>query len=272
MERRLIPVSGEALPVIGLGTYVAFDFGPACTAKRDDAFATLRACHAAGARLFDSSPMYGQAEERLGEALRQLGGEARPFVATKVWTHGQAGGVVQMERSLRLLGRIDLMQIHNLVDAGTHLRTLREWREAGRLRYIGVSHYQAGAYAEVESFLQRHRLDFLQINYSPVEAEAGNRLLPFCRDHGIAVIANRPFAQGELLARLERRRLPEWAAEAGCASWPQLVLKWILGHPAVTCVIPATRNPRHAADNLAAGEGALPDEGRRRALRELAAA
>lgn len=270
MEQRPIPATGERLPVIGLGTYIAFDFPAEQADDMAAAVDTVRGFLDAGARLIDSSPMYGLAEERVGDVLRRLRPDPAPFLATKVWTRGQAAGEEQMEHSLRLLGagRIDLMQIHNLVDAEIHLKTLQAWRGEGRVRYLGVTHYHAGAYAEVERVLGRHRPDFLQINYSVLEPEAEHRLLPFCRDQGIAVIVNRPFAQGGLFDKAKGRPLPPWVGDLGCSSWAQVFLKWILGHPAVTCVIPATRNPRHLADNLAAGSGPLPDENLRRRIRE----
>jgi diketogulonate reductase-like aldo/keto reductase len=191
----------------------------------------------------------------------ELGLGGRLFLATKVWTEGREAGMRQMEESMRRMGtqRIDLMQIHNLVDAATHAKTLRAWKEAGRIRYWGVSHYLASAYAEVERVLRTEHPDFVQINYSLAEPEAGERLLPLARDSGIAVLVNRPFAEGALFARVRGQPLPSWAGEFGAASWAQFFLKWILADPAVTCALPATREPKHLLDNMGAGFGPLPD-------------
>jgi diketogulonate reductase-like aldo/keto reductase len=191
-----------------------------------------------------------------------LGLSGKLFLATKVWTTGGVAGVRQMNESFRLLGtqRMDLMQIHNLLDATTHLKTLRGWKEAGRIRYWGITHYHSGAYAEIERLIKAERPDFLQINYSLAEPESAKRLLPLARDLGIAVIANRPFAEGALFARVKGQALPSWAAEFDAASWAQFFLKWILADTAVTCAIPGTRNPKYLADNMGAGRGRLPDQ------------
>jgi diketogulonate reductase-like aldo/keto reductase len=214
-----------------------------------------------GGRVVDSSPMYGAAESVVGDLAADLGVRERLWVATKVWTSGRAAGIAQMERSLqRLRGpRVDLMQVHNLVDWRTHLATLRAWKDAGRVRYIGVTHYTASAYDELERILRAEALDFVQLNYSVVEREAERRLLPLARDRRVAVLVNRPFAEGALFARVRGRPLPAWAADVDCASWAQLFLKWIVAHPAVTCVIPATSRPPHLEDNMQAGAGRLPD-------------
>jgi diketogulonate reductase-like aldo/keto reductase len=224
--------------------------------------------------VIDSSPMYGAAESVIGDLAADLAVGDKLFLATKVWTSGRDAGVAQMEQSLGRLqsGRLDLMQIHNLLDWRTHLRTLQEWKQAGRIRYLGVTHYTVSAYDELERVLRGETLDFVQINYSMGEREAERRILPLARDRGIAVLANRPFAEGGLFQRVRGRALPAWAAELGCESWAQLFLKWILAHPAVTCVIPATSRPEHLVDNMRAGVGDLPDEATRERMATLATA
>jgi aryl-alcohol dehydrogenase-like predicted oxidoreductase len=260
MLTRSIPSTGEALPVIGCGTYIGFDVAPG-SAEYAQLPGVLDALFEAGGRVVDSSPMYGRAEETAGELLGADGRRAKAFVATKVWTQGRAEGIRQMERSLRLLRseRIELMQIHNLLDWRTHLPTLRAWKAEGRIRYIGITHYTASAYAEVEAVLRAEPLDFLQINYSLDEREAERRLLPLAAERGVAVIANRPFGGGGLLGRLMKKPLPAFAAEIGCTSWPQLLLKFVLSPPAVTCTIPGTRRPEHMRENAQAGTGTLPE-------------
>ena len=212
--------------------------------------------------------MYGSSEAVLGDLAASLGVQDRLWVATKVWTSGREAGIRQMEDSMAKLrvARLDLMQVHNLVDADRHLATLAEWKKAGRIRYVGITHYHAGAYAEVERYVAKGNLDFLQINYSLAEREAAKRLLPLAAETRTAVIVNRPFAEGALFSRVRGKPLPPWAGEVGCASWAQLFLKWILANPAVTCAIPGTRNARHVEDNLAAGRGALPDAAMRRRI------
>jgi len=259
MISRPIPVTGETLPVIGVGTWQSFDIS--AEADLANARETLRLLAEQGGSVVDSSPMYGQSEAVVGQLAAQLGLVAKLFLATKVWSQGREAGIRQMEASFRLMGtrRMDLMQIHNLVDAATHVRTLREWQAAQRIRYWGISHYHASAYGDVERFMKAEKPDFLQINYSLGEAESGVRLLPLARDLGIAVIVNRPFASGELFNRVKGRALPVWAADFAVASWAQFFLKWILADPAVTCVVPGTRNPKYLQDNMAAGRGRLPD-------------
>jgi aryl-alcohol dehydrogenase-like predicted oxidoreductase len=260
MLARRIPSDGAPLPAVGLGTWQTFDVG-AAPAERAPLREVLRRFVALGGRVVDSSPMYGEAESVVGDLTAELGLHASLFVATKVWTRGREDGVDQMERSLRRLrkGRLDLLQVHNLVDWQTHLRTLRDWKAAGRVRYIGVTHYTASAYGELERVMRTEPLDFVQLNYSLAEREAENRLLPLASERGIAVLVNRPYAEGALFRRVKGLPLPPWAAELDCQSWGQFFLKWILGHLAVTCVIPATSKPEHLADNMGAGTGALPD-------------
>lgn len=266
---RPIPASGEALPAVGLGTWQAFDVAGDAAAIAE-ARETLKALVAAGARVIDSSPMYGSAESVAGQLVQELGIRDRVFVATKVWTEGAAAGRAQMEASMKKLrvDRLDLMQVHNLVDTGTHLATLREWKAAGRVRYLGVTHYHAGAHAALEDIVRSGAVELVQVNYSLAEPEAERRLLQAAADHRVAVVVNRPFAEGAMFRRVKGKPVPAWAAELGCASWAQFFLKWILAHPAVTCAIPGTRNPAHLADNLGAARGALPDAAARRRMAE----
>jgi aryl-alcohol dehydrogenase-like predicted oxidoreductase len=267
MLQRRIPGSGETIPAVGLGTWRTFDVG-ASAAEREPLREVLRRFVTLGGRLVDSSPMYGTAEAVVGDLASALGILGSLFLATKVWTSGREAGVAEMERSLRRLRveRLDLLQVHNLVDWRTQLRTLRAWKEAGRIRYLGVTHYVASAHTELERVMRAEPLDFVQVNYSLAEREAEQRLLPIARDRGIAVLVNRPYAEGALFRRVRGRSLPPWAAELDCRSWGQFFLKWILAHPAVTCVIPATSKPEHLADNMRAGTGPLPDAGTRQRM------
>lgn len=260
MLTRPIPSTGESLPVVGLGTWRTFDVGTG-PAERAPLREVLRAFVGLGGRVVDSSPMYGAAEGVVGDLAAELGVGPSLFVATKVWTRGRVQGIEQMERSLRRLRAtpLDLMQVHNLLDWRAHLRTLREWKAAGRIRYLGVTHYTASAHAELERVMRDEPLDFVQLNYSLAEPEAEQRLLPLARERGVAVLVNRPYAEGSMFRRVRGRPLPPWAAEVGAASWGQLFLRWILADPAVTCVIPATSRPQHLADNMAAGAPPVPD-------------
>jgi diketogulonate reductase-like aldo/keto reductase len=226
-----------------------------------------------GGRVIDSSPMYGTAESVVGDLSTDLRLADRLFLATKVWTSGREAGIAQMEQSERRLRtrRMDLMQIHNLLDWRTHLRILREWKQAGRIRYLGVTHYTAGAYDELERVLRAESLDFVQVNYSLGERDAERRILPLARERGIAVLVNRPFSEGGLFQRVRGRALPAEAAALGCESWAQVFLRWILGHPAVTCVIPATSRVEHLIDNMKAGTGDPPDAAARDRLAALVA-
>jgi len=265
--KRAIHSSGETLPVIGLGTYRTFDVGSA-EEERGPLAAVLARFVALGGRVVDTSPMYGAAEGVLGDLAAAAKLRDDLFLATKVWTEGREAGVEQMEESFRLLHaeRVDLMQVHNLLDADDHLATLREWKRAGRVRYLGVTHYVAGAYPDVARVLKRQTLDFVQINFSPLEPEAEATLLPLARDRGVAVIANRPFGGGEFFRRARGKPLPDVAREIGCTSWAQLVLKWILGNTTVTCAIPATSRVEHLEDNLGAARGPLPNAAARKRI------
>ncbi|HXR00046.1 MAG TPA: aldo/keto reductase [Pseudomonas sp.] len=267
MLTRNIPSTDEALPMIGVGTYRGFDVEPGGDAYKllpqviDELFR-------AGGIVIDSSPMYGRAEQTTGELLSIHQPRSPAFLATKVWTRGREAGIAQMEESFRLLRteRIDLMQIHNLLDWKIHLPTLRQWKEQGRIRYIGITHYTPSAYDEVEAMIRAEPLDFLQINYALDDRGVEKRLLPLCRERGVAVICNRPFGGGGLLARLRDKRLPAWAGEVQASSWAQLALKFLISHPAVTCAIPGTGNPRYMKENAAAAMGPLLTDAQRQQL------
>ena len=269
---RPIPSSGETIPAVGLGTWRTFDVGASAT-ERAPLKDVLQRFAELGGRVVDSSPMYGAAESVVGDLATDLAITDKLFLATKVWTSGRDTGVAQMEQSLRRLRRqrLDLMQIHNLLDWRTHLRTLREWKAAGRVRYVGVTHYTSSAYDELERVLRGEPLDFVQVNYSLGEREAERRILPLARDRGIAVLVNRPFSEGGLFQRVRGQALPGWAAELDCESWAQFFLKWILAHSAVTCVTPATSRPQHLVDNMKAGTGNLPDAATRERMAALVA-
>ncbi len=260
LDTRPIPSSGEPLPVIGFGTWQAFDIGdnPTARAQRED---VLRLLFEAGGKLIDSSPMYGRSEDVVGDLLAKMDARDKAFLATKVWTWGRAQGIGQMEQSMSRLKTdiIDLMQIHNLVDWRTHLKTLRAWKEKGRFRYIGITHYTDAALADLMEVMRSEPIDFVQMAYSIRNRGAEERLLPLAADKGVAVIVNRPFEGGAIFRAVRNETLPGWAPEAGIESWGQLFLKYVLTHPAVTCVIPGTSKVEYAVDNLAAGRGGLPD-------------
>ncbi len=258
MQQRPIPSTGEMLSIVGLGTYRGFDVGndAATRARLGD---VLNLVTASGKAMLDSSPMYGRAEEVTGVVLRERNLTGHAFLATKVWTTGKAQGIAQMEKSLKLLGTdsLDLMQVHNLVDVNTHLATLGGWKADGRVRYVGVTHYHSGAYDELETILRRHKLDFVQLNYSLDDRAAEQRLLPLAQERGIGVIVNMPFGGGNLLGRVANTPLPPFAKDIGCETWAQVLLKFVLGHPAVTVSIPGTGNPKHMAENISAADGDL---------------
>ena len=273
MITRAIPSSDEKVPVTGLGTWQTFDVGSS-QSERASLEQVLSELVKLGGRVVDSSPMYGRSEEVIGDLATKLQLQKKLFLATKVWTTGRQAGIASMDRSFARFKtkRIDLMQVHNLVDVTTHLQTMREWKAAGRFRYIGVTHYNESAFPEVEKVLRSEKVDFLQINYSLGEREADQRILPLAQERGVAVMANRPFGGGDLFRRVRSRPLPAWAAEFDCHSWAQFLLKWILGHTAVTCVIPATADPEHLRDNAAAGTGKLPDAKMRQRMAEYVGA
>mgnify|MGYP003394134829 CR=1 FL=1 len=268
--KRKIPRGAESLPIVGLGTWQAFDIAGDTNALRE-ASEALKTFVDMGGALIDSSPMYGSAETVAGELAAALRIHPQLFVATKVWTSGQDAGIRQMESSfkkLRIDRALDLMQVHNLLDTAAHLATLRAWKRAGRVRYLGITHYTASAHQALARALESEAVDFLQVNYSIAEPEADRRLLDVAAATGTAVIVNRPFAEGAMFSRVKGKQLPTFAAELGCTSWAQLFLKWICGHPAVTCAIPGTRNAKHVADNLGAAVGVLPDTAMRKRIKE----
>jgi diketogulonate reductase-like aldo/keto reductase len=269
MHTRAIPSSGEALPVIGLGTWQTFDVGGNAAAQAP-LKEVLQALFEAGGRVVDSSPMYGSSESVLGELCVQLGICAPLFLATKVWTQGREDGMRQMQRSIERMraGRMDLLQVHNLVDVEAHTQTLLEWKTQKRVRYIGITHYASSGHAAVEHWLKTKQYDFVQINYSLDEPESERAILPLAQELGVAVMVNRPFATGGMFRRTRGKALPAWAAELGIQTWAQYFLKWIVAHPAVTCAIAATSKPAHMRDNLSAGFGALPDATQRRRMAE----
>ena len=260
MLKRAIPSSGEKIPVIGLGTWQVFDVGPD-PGERQPLEEVLARFVTLGGRVVDSSPMYGRAEQVIGDIAAKLKLRSTLFLATKVWTTGKEQGIASMERSLGKLqtDRIDLMQVHNLIDARTHLATLRDWKKQDRIRYFGITHYNSSAYPELANLLRTEKVDFVQINYSLGEREAEKEILPLAQERGVAVLINRPFGGGDLFSRVRQKPLPDWAGEFDCHSWAQFLLKWIVAHPAVTCAIPATGNVRHLEDNMQAGLGRLPD-------------
>lgn len=270
MLTRPIPASGEALPMVGLGTWQSFDVGSSARVRaplKD----VLRTLFERGGSVIDSSPMYGRAQGVVGDLLTELEARHSAFVATKVWTEGSANGVRQMTHSMGLLrvARLDLMQVHNLVDWRTHMATLSDWKRDGRIRYLGVTHYTRTAFDSLARIVESEGLDFVQLPYSIAMREAEDRLLPLCAERGTAVLVNRPYEGGGLFRVVRRRKLPEWAADFDAASWGQFFLKYILGQPAVTCVIPGTSKAAHMADNAGAGYGRMPDAGTRRRMAAL---
>ncbi len=267
MMKRPIPRSGEMLPVVGLGTYQSFDAAPS-PSEREPLKEVLRELVRHGGGVIDSSPMYGRAESVVGDVTTDTALTKSLFMATKVWTSGREAGIAQMHDSMRKMrvDRMDLMQIHNLLDWRTHADTLREWKESGRIRYSGITHYHEGAYDDLAKIMKTKEFDFVQFNYSIAEREAEDMILPLALDTGHAVIINRPFAQSSLFARVKGKELPAWAAEFDCTSWAAFFLKYILAHPTVTCAIPATHNPKHMQANALAGVGKLPDETTRKKM------
>ncbi|HYK01107.1 MAG TPA: aldo/keto reductase [Thermoanaerobaculia bacterium] len=259
MLTRPIPSSKERLPVIGLGTWQTFDVGAAESARKPLAD-VLSLFVQLGGRAVDSSPMYGRSETTLGDLAVKLGLRDQLFMATKVWTSGRNAGSEQMQDSeQKLRGKVDLMQIHNLLDADTHLDTLRRWKAEKRIRYIGITHYTSGAYAQLETYMRRPGIDFVQLNYSLAERQAEQRLLPLAQERGIAVLVNRPFGAGSLFRDSRNRPVPGFAKELGATSWAELFLKFVISHPAVTCAIPATSKTEHLRQNMNAGRTPLPD-------------
>lgn len=272
IRRREIPSSGEPLPVVGLGTWQQFD-----VAEDSDELPqlteVLRTLFEGGGTVIDSSPMYGRSEARVGQLLGRVDATDKPFLATKVWIRGKRDGAEQMRRSAELMaggGTIDLMQVHNLLDTDIHIETMADLKRAGRIRYLGVTHYTASALDDLMDAIERHDVDFVQFAYSVAEREPEERMLPFCRERGVATLINRPYDKGGLFRAVKGRELPAWAGEFA-DSWGQFFLKYLLAEPAVTCVIPGTSKPTHMADNLGAGRGRLPDAAEREKMRALVA-
>lgn len=271
MRQRTIPATGERVPVVGLGSSGSFSSGDPgqFPALRE----VLRRFVELGGRLVDTSPTYGDAEENIGRMARELDVRDELFMATKVNAPNRTAGIDQMARSRRLLGEpIDLMQVHNLVELKTQWPTLKRLKEEGRVRYIGFTHYRVGAFGDLEQYMKELEPDFVQFNYSVVTTEAEERLLPLAEDKGIAVLINRAFEDGRLFRAVRRYPLPGWAADLGAASWAQFFLKYVIAHPAVTCVIPATSDPKHLVDNMGAGTGRFPDSRLRLFMRQHMAA
>jgi diketogulonate reductase-like aldo/keto reductase len=264
---RPIPATGERIPVVGLGTWITFDVGGAATPERHVRGDVLREFLAAGGRLVDSSPMYGSSEEVIGAELASPA-PAALFSATKVWTVGGLAGRRQMEHSRALwkLARLDLMQVHNLLDWQVHWPTLKAWKSEGRLRYIGMTTSHGRRHDELEEILRHDRLDFVQFTYNLADRQVERVLLPLAAERGTAVIVNRPFDGGDLFGAKTRAPLPGWAREMQCATWAEAFLKWVVAHPAVTCAIPATAKPGHLRENMRALLGPLPDEAMRRRI------
>jgi diketogulonate reductase-like aldo/keto reductase len=265
--RKAIPGVGETLPVIGLGTWQTFDVG------REEAVLSgladvLQAFFAYGGTLIDSSPMYGASEQVIGDLLNRVGHRDKMFAATKVWTDGEQAGIRQMEDSLQKwrLSRFDLMQIHNLRDWKTHLKTIRAWQAEGKIRYAGITTSHGRNHRKLENILRKESLDFVQFTYNLEDRAVEKRLLPLAADRQIAVLINRPFQGGVLFRKVKGKALPDWTAEFDCTSWGQFFLKFIVSHPAVTCVIPATSRVHHLQDNMAAGVGRLPDTAMRKRM------
>jgi len=262
--QRKIPSSGESLPVIGLGTSQTFNVS-LDESSLEDLDEVMRAFINGGGTLIDTAPSYGNAEAVTGELLKRTKTQGKAFLASKLSSTGRERGLAQFEASLKALqaDRMDLLQVHNLQDTTTQLALARELREQGKVRYIGITHYIESAHDDLLAVLAKEKVDFVQLNYSVGERNAEKRLLPYCRDNGIATLINRPFQRAQLLSRVKGKPLPEWANEIDATSWAQLLLKFILANEAVTTVIPATSNPRYVVDNLKAGQGRLPNAAQR---------
>ena len=264
-----VPSSGEQLPVIGMGSSRTFDVGESAD-ERAPLQQVLQAFFDHGGALIDSSPMYGAAESVIGDLLKRVTNIEKLFAATKVWTTGKQDGIDQMNTSAQRMGvkKFDLMQIHNLVDWQTHLETLKDWKAAGKVRYIGITTSHGRYHAELEQILAKHQFDFVQLSYNIGNRTVEQRLLPLAAERGTATLVNRPYQRGSLFRQVKGKKLPEWAAEIDCASWGQFFLKYAASHPAVTCVIPATSKVRHMIDNMGAGFGRLPDANTRKQMEQ----
>ena len=258
---RKIPSSGEEIPIVGLGTWQTFDVSH-IPAHRAPLKEVLKTMFDLGGRIVDSSPMYGRSEKVVGDLARDLDIHKKLFTATKVWTTGREEGIKQMNASIDKMqsNPIDLIQVHNMVDCATHLKTLRRWKEEGKVRYIGITHYNETAFPDLIRWIKNEPLDFVQFNYSIIRRDAEKELFPLCQEKGVATLINLPFETGSLFRQFRGNPLPEWADDFDCRTWGQFFLKFILGHPGVTCVIPGTSKPRNLVDNMRAGMGRLPDE------------
>jgi diketogulonate reductase-like aldo/keto reductase len=265
---RRIPSSGEAIPAVGLGTWITFNVGEDAV-LRDECAAVMAAFFEAGGSLIDSSPMYGSSQPVIGYGLAKLGSPG-VFSADKVWTSSGSDGPEQIEQSRRYwrIPRFDLLQVHNLLAWEEHLKTLYEMKEAGQVRYVGITTSEGRRHDLFEEIMRKEKLDFVQLTYNVVDRDVEERLLPLARDRGMAVIVNRPFQQGALTRQLEGEPLPDWASEIGAKSWAQFILKFILSHPAVTVAIPATSRIDHVRENVAAAAGPMPDQSMRRRMAE----
>lgn len=268
--QRPIPSTGELLPAVGVGTWQTFDVGTGETDRKPLKDVLSRMLES-GSKVIDSSPMYGRSEQVVGELSTELKLNNKLFIATKVWTSGADAGIAQMNKSFSLLKRemIDLMQVHNLLDWQTHMKTLRKWKEEGKIRYIGITHYVDSTHDTLADIIRKNPIDFIQVNYNLLDTHAENNLFPTAQERKVAVIINRPFQEGALFDRFRGQPLPAWAADFDCKSWAQFFLKFILSHPAVTCAIPGTDKLSHLIDNLGAATGRLPDENQRRKMLEL---
>ena len=267
IRKRQIPSSGELLPIVGVGTWLQFDVGQS-DAEREPIRQVLKSMVKMGGEVIDSSPMYGNAERVIGELTTELGLADHFFYATKVWTSGHQAGIDQMNASMRKMERqtMDLMQVHNLLDWQTHLKTLKKWKEQGKIRYIGITHYTVSSHDRLEEIVQTEDIDFVQVNYSIQTRHAEKSLLKAAQDNGVAVIINQPYEGGSLFNKVKNKQLPDWAAYYDINNWAQFFLKYILSHPAVTCVIPGTSNPEHLEENVGAAYGRLPDEDARQKM------
>jgi diketogulonate reductase-like aldo/keto reductase len=265
--KRAIPSSGELLPIVGLGTWQTFDVGESDQA-RIPLKGVLRALIEFGGTVVDSSPMYGRSEQVVGDLSRELGLTGNIFGATKVWTQGESGGISQMKKSSQKMAQspMDLMQVHNLVDWKTHLNTLFKWKEQGKVRYVGITHYQNSAYARMAEIIKNYPIDFVQVNYSLISRTSGEVVLPLAKDLGKAVIINRPYEGGSLFRQVQGKPLPSWAKDIDCSSWAEFFLKFILSNTAVTCAIPGTSKEAHIKENLGASQGRLPNSNQQKKM------
>ncbi len=270
MIRKAIPSTGEKIGVVGVGTWQTFDVGSSAAA-RGPLKEVLKILVEKGGSVIDSSPMYGSSEQVVGDLTKELDIEDPIFYATKVWTTGESRGKSQMQNSMKKMGTnpMDLMQIHNLQDWRTHIKTLYDWKERGLIRYIGITHYIDSSHSELERIIKSENIDFVQVNFSIANRNAERSLLPTAKDNGVAVITNRPYSGGSLFRKTKGKELPGWASEFDCESWGQFFLKYLISNPAVTCVIPGTSKPHHMKDNVGAGFGNLPTTAHRKKMREL---